>query len=290
MNIFFNFINFEINFDFDTNLNSLIWEKENYFSHLIEGEVFKNNIEFVDLCQFNFDKTSLVKLNKKILQTNVVDWRKVQTFVGSTRQVKYKIEEKIDYICPQPKDVDNLMQDLFKLYDQIYQVDLVTQITIISFLFIYIHPFEDGNGRISRFLINWILFKKCSIILPISISIYKNLNNYYTALSEFSTKTIQKVENQDGSITVLGETINFYRVFDLKKQQKYMYELIQESILEYKKLEKFNNNLNILKCNFPQYNQKIFHILLNNGQVGSKKCKKYKIEQNMIKILKSFIN
>ena len=45
--------------------------------------------------------------------------------------------------------------------------------------FVTIHPFSDGNGRISRLMMNFILNKNKYPMLNIS---YKNRDSYYTAL------------------------------------------------------------------------------------------------------------
>ena len=40
------------------------------------------------------------------------------------------------------------------------RIDPVVAATVSSFAFVFIHPFEDGNGRIHRFLIHYMLSKR----------------------------------------------------------------------------------------------------------------------------------
>ena len=69
--------------------------------------------------------------------------------------------EQIYYISPQPTDVTPLMNDLLELYQQLLnsKVDAVVVASVISFYFVYIHPFDDGNGRLHRWIIHHILSK-----------------------------------------------------------------------------------------------------------------------------------
>ena len=65
------------------------------------------------------------------------------------------------------------MQDLLLSLERM--IDSAVNPVIIaatSFGFVYIHPFEDGNGRLHRFLIHYVLagtsFTPSGIIFPVS--------------------------------------------------------------------------------------------------------------------------
>ena len=87
---------------------------------------------------------------------------------------------------PFPAELGPLLDDFFTLYDKeknrLHSVELAA---LVHLRFVSIHPFTDGNGRISRIIMNFVLHKNGFPMLDIS---YSNRESYYTAL-ERSQKT-----------------------------------------------------------------------------------------------------
>src|SRR5260370_42632314 len=71
-------------------------------------------------------------------------------------------------------------------------VDPVCAAVLKGFGFVFIHPLEDGNGRIHRFLIHHSLAKlgytPQGIIFPVSAAMLRDLARYDKALNAFSGK------------------------------------------------------------------------------------------------------
>ena len=63
--------------------------------------------------------------------------------------------------------------------------EYIEQVAYFTYKFLVIHPFGDGNGRISRALLNWLLSKKK--IPPIYID-QKCRKEYYDALSKMDSE------------------------------------------------------------------------------------------------------
>jgi Fic family protein len=87
---------------------------------------------------------------------------------------------------PSPVELGPLLDDFFAWYNKektkLHPVELAA---LVHLKFVSIHPFTDGNGRISRIMMNFVLHKNSFPMLDIS---YSNRASYYTAL-ERSQKT-----------------------------------------------------------------------------------------------------
>lgn len=86
----------------------------------------------------------------------------------------YEINDRIN-------ELDEELQFFMKDIDKYEIGAYIEQVAYFTYKFIVIHPFRDGNGRISRAIMNWLLGKKK--IPPIYID--KNCKKeYYDALSK----------------------------------------------------------------------------------------------------------
>lgn len=83
-----------------------------------------------------------------------------------------------------PEETPALMADLLQWYNQAETEGAMTPIelaTLFHYRYIRIHPFEDGNGRISRLIMNYILYRHG---YPMIVVKSKDKNNYLTALNK----------------------------------------------------------------------------------------------------------
>lgn len=79
---------------------------------------------------------------------------------------------------PLPAELDTLLYEFFKWY-KYSTVHPVIRAALVHLKFVTIHPFADGNGRVSRLLMNFVLQKHGYPMLSIE---YTNRNTYYHAL------------------------------------------------------------------------------------------------------------
>lgn len=117
--------------------------------------------------------------------------------------------------------------------------DAVLSAAMIAFGFVFIHPFEDGNGRIHRYLIHHVLLRKeyvsKGMIFPVSSIILERLDEYRETLEAFSMPRLDLVEwrpDESNNVEVLNETIDLYRYFDATKQAEFLYSCVLETIEE----------------------------------------------------------
>lgn len=90
--------------------------------------------------------------------------------------------ERFEYASPE--ETPALMTDLLQWYNQAEKEGTMTPIELASlfhYRYIRIHPFEDGNGRISRLMVNYILYRHG---YPMIVVKSKDKNNYLTVLNK----------------------------------------------------------------------------------------------------------
>lgn len=89
-------------------------------------------------------------------------------------------------VTPPPDQVPALIDDLVAYINR-DDVDPVTQAAFAHAQFEIIHPFSDGNGRVGRVLIAWILVRRLSLVTPppVSARIAADVGGYGSGLVLF---------------------------------------------------------------------------------------------------------
>jgi hypothetical protein len=190
--------------------------------------------ESEDFC----DKARLVDLQNRIVDPRFAcdDYRTEQNYVGET--VAWQ-KEKVHFVCPKPDDIAGLMAGLVASHQRMVEggVCAVAHAAAVAYGFVFLHPFEDGNGRIHRFLIHNILarrgFTPAGIIFPVSAAMQRNPVDYDTSLESFSRPLLPLVEytlDEEGRMTVQGDTADWYRFIDLTAQAEALFRFIELTI------------------------------------------------------------
>ena len=159
-----------------------------------------------------------------------------QNYVGET--IAWQ-NENIHFVCPKPEDLIDLMDGLISAHERMGAgtVSAVIHAAAIAYGFVFLHPFEDGNGRIHRFLIHNILarqgFTPKGIMFPISASMLKNSASYNESLEAFSRPLMALVEyslDEEGRMAVHNDTARWYRYIDMTPQAESLFEFIEQTI------------------------------------------------------------
>lgn len=226
-----------------------LYTKETISSYQIEREQPDKNriVRFINLLQ-EAPKIKVLSKEKLIELQNIIvdprfknfDYRHNQNYVGETVN---PYVQKIHYISPKPEDVPALMEGLLETLDSmlVAQIHPVIIAAAISFGFVFIHPFEDGNGRIHRFLIHYVLsktqFTPTDTIFPISSIMLQNMRDYDKALESFSKPLLSLLTDyhlsEDGCLSVKQKSQSFYQYLDFTIIAEYLFTCIEEAIYTY---------------------------------------------------------
>ncbi len=249
------------------------------------------------------NKERLIYLQNRIVDPRFCDedYHKNQNYIG---EVVALGEEKIHYVSPKPEDLSSLMEGLISAHQRMSEgnVHPVVQAAVLAYGFVYLHPFEDGNGRIHRFLIHNILarqgFTPRGIMFPISAVMLKNSDTYDTSLESFSKKLIPLIDytlDENGRMNVYSDTVKWYRYIDMTIQTETLYDFVQWTIeTELTNELKFIANYDRAKkaiqeiVDMPdrQIDLLIRFVLQNDGKLSAGKRKSYFDFLNEQEILK----
>jgi Fic family protein len=107
-------------------------------------------------------------------------FRSAQSWIGGTSP------RDASFVPPPPGRVDDLMADLVAFVNAEW-VDPVTQAAVAHAQFETIHPYGDGNGRIGRILIGWILAHGIGITVPPPVSVFmaRDPGGYLAGMTRF---------------------------------------------------------------------------------------------------------
>ena len=187
-----------------------------------------------DFCE----KKRLIELQNRIVDERfrASDYRRTQNYVGEA--VAWQ-KEKIHFVSPKPEDLAGLMEGLAAAHRRMDagSVPAVIHAAAVAYGFVFLHPFEDGNGRIHRFLIHNILarsgFTPEGVMFPVSASVLKNPAGYNASLEAFSRHLMALVEyslDEEGRMTVHNDTAGWYRYIDMTPQAEALFGFIDRTI------------------------------------------------------------
>ena len=143
------------------------------------------------------------------------------------------------HISARADDLDRLLKGWLETYHLLGDSDYDAVLTsvLIAFGFVFIHPFEDGNGRIHRYLFHHILAEKNfvsrGLVFPVSAVILERIDQYRELLEHYSAPRLELINwrpTDKGNVEVLNETIDLYRYFDATRQAEFLFECVEETI------------------------------------------------------------
>lgn len=222
-----------------------LFTQETRSSFAIEGEApSKDRTErfvaaLMKASALAMSKDAFVQLQNAIVDPRYAqkDWRTTQNFVSQTLP---DYSEDVHFVCPKPGDVPDLMNAWMEMVRRLELqegIDPVVAAAVTAFGFVFIHPFDDGNGRIHRFLVHHILarlgFPPPGILFPVSAAMLRDRHAYDQALERFSDSILPFIcydLDPEQGMVVHNDTARLYCYFDATAQAEYLYQCIEETI------------------------------------------------------------
>jgi len=209
------------------------------------GEAGKNPLAREELLRLQ----QLVIENKRFVK---MGFRQQGGFIGEHYRISG--EPIPEHISARWQDLDSLIPGLLKTTQFLNESDFdaVLAAAAIAFGFVFIHPFQDGNGRIHRYIIHHVLarkqFTQQGLIFPVSASILDHIDDYRRVLQKYSHPLLDFIDwktTKDNNVEVTNETIDYYRYFDATPQAEFLYDCVYDTIQniipqEVKYLEKYD--------------------------------------------------
>ncbi|MDP3214105.1 MAG: Fic family protein [Deltaproteobacteria bacterium] len=181
----------------------------------------------------------LVHVQNSIVEADYIERqeRTKQNWVGRTTAT---FEEEVYLVPPTPAALPGLLDAWIvlanRLTDVASEVPPTIVATVLSFAFVYLHPFLDGNGRTHRWLIHWALarcgFGPRDVVLPVSAAILRDMGGYH-ALLERASQPIRRharYELRPEGLVVLEDHADLYRHLDLTAHAEALHSWLARTI------------------------------------------------------------
>ena len=190
--------NFATKFTFDTQRieGSTLTHRET--ANLLEKGITPKNKPVRDVKEAESHRDlfyKILKPEKDISFQEILDWHwklfhvTKPDIAGKIRKYQVAISGS-KFIPPLAVEVYPMLTEFFKWYNKNKNKLHPLELAAISHLkFVTIHPFGDGNGRISRLVMNFILNRKKYPMLDIP---YQVRNSYYNALERSQLKKLDR--------------------------------------------------------------------------------------------------
>ena len=192
-------------FTYNTNAIEGSTVKYNEVNSLIDKKENPKNQDEIETIEVANAINYLKSIDKKELSLDLIKklhylcFNRTKHFAGKFRNVRVIIRDSLGNIIHQgapAKDVEKLLLELIKWYNKHYKKYPVLVLAgLLHNKFEEIHPFQDGNGRVGRLLLNFVLIT--NNYPPINIQL-KDRKSYYKILRIFD-----KTGNIDPTIKFL---------------------------------------------------------------------------------------
>jgi hypothetical protein len=142
------------------------------------------------------------------------------------------------HISARSEDLQSLIAGMIAFdHGPAQTMDAVIAAAVLAFGFVYVHPFEDGNGRLHRYLIHHVLaergYNPPGVVFPVSAAILDQIDRYRETLESYSQRLLPHIRweaTENFNVRVLNDTGDFYRYFDATPHAEFLYDCVKRTI------------------------------------------------------------
>ncbi len=218
----------------------------------IKGYRYALNMIHVSFEYIPIRANTILQLHKEMYQ--FLDVRFGGRFKDTPNEIDrvYHNGKKVVIFKPlEPLETPEAIETICDEYDKAinkYNIDPLIVIPIFIHDFLCIHPFNDGNGRMSRLLTTLLLYRSGYVIgkyISLEKKIQITKNEYYEALQESSANWIESTNDNTPFIKYfLGTVLAAYRDFEervnLVGNKRSALEMVEKAVKS--KIGKFTKN------------------------------------------------
>ena len=144
-----------------------------------------------------------------------------------------------EFVGARPADLPGLMNGLLDANNRMREdgLDPVLKAAATAFGFVYVHPFQDGNGRMHRCLIHHVLaerkFTPPGIVFPVSSVMLDRIDDYRRTLQRHSAPLMPFIEwrpTVQRNVKVINETADLYRYYDCTAEAEFLYACVERTV------------------------------------------------------------
>ena len=144
-----------------------------------------------------------------------------------------------EFIGARSEDLPELMAGMLHANDRMSAdgVDAVLEAAATAFGFVYIHPFQDGNGRLHRCLVHHVLAERkytpAGVVFPVSSVMYDRIDEYRKTLQAHSRPLMDFIQwraTPQHNVEVLNDTKDLYRYFDATEAAEFLYSCVERTV------------------------------------------------------------
>ncbi|RAU47914.1 MULTISPECIES: Fic family protein [unclassified Pseudomonas] len=267
---------------------------------------------FVQLLRQAHDRQPLTEDYLVFLQNNTIsqplEWAEAFRHEQNHLTNSFRGPAGVTYIPPPPDLCRDLMAELMTFANRApLELDPLVAAGIASFGFVFLHPFMDGNGRLSRFLIHQALCRSGALenglLLPVSVAMKREEQRYLEALQSFSKPArqfwdVRWIDADNLSLHFTGDP-SLYRYWDATECVAFTLEMAKRALeielregIEY--LQRYDTLLKVVNENYDVrgslLSKLIMQCLDQNGVVSKSRRKQYngRIQEEIFDFLEGY--